>query len=68
MGEEVEAGLEAADVLAVGLWWLEERWLVVVSQLVKMAAVCQSVGRSSQIDDFRSSLRVLICCADFLGQ
>ena len=44
--EKVEAGLVAADVLAVGLWWLEERWLVVVSQLVKMAAVCQSVGRS----------------------
>ena len=29
-------------------------------------AVCQSVGSSSQIGVFRRSLKVLICCVDFL--
>ena len=43
--EEAEAGMVVADVFA--LWRLEERRLVVACQLVKMAAVCQSVGRSS---------------------
>ena len=42
-----EAGLVAADVLAVRWWWLEERWLVLACQLMKTAAVCQSVGSSS---------------------
>ena len=41
----------AADVPAVQWWWLEKRWLVVASQLVKMTVVCQSVG-SSLIEDF----------------
>ena len=42
--EEAEAGLVAADVLAVWWWWwwLEERWLVLACWLVKRAAVCQS--------------------------
>ena len=44
--------------LAVLQWELEERQLVMVCQLVKM--MCQSVGRSSQIEDFQRSLRVLI--------
>ena len=34
--EEAEAGLVAANVLAVR-WWLEERQLVVVGQVVKTA-------------------------------
>ena len=42
----------AADVLAVCLWWLEERWLVVACWLVKMAAVFQSIGSSIQTEDF----------------
>ena len=63
--EEAEAGLLAADVLAVWLCWLE-RHLVVACQVVKMAVVCLSVGSSSQIEDFRRSLRVLICCVDFV--
>ena len=36
-------------------------------ELVKMALVCQSVGSSSQTEDFRRSLKVLICCVDFLS-
>ena len=62
---EADAGLVAADVLVVWWWWLEERRLVLVFWLVKTAAVCQS-GNSPQIEDFRRSLRVLICWADFL--
>ena len=42
----------AAEVLAVGLWWVEERWLVVVCQVVKTSVVCQSVGSTSQTEDF----------------
>ena len=30
------------------------------------AVVCQSVGSSSQSEDFQRSLKVLICCVDFL--
>ena len=45
--EEAEAGLVASDVLAVRRrWWLEERRLVLVCQLVKTSVVCQSVGSS----------------------
>ena len=44
------AGLFAADVLAVRLWWLEERQPVLV---------CQSVSSWSQIEDFQRSLKVL---------
>ena len=47
-----EAELMAVDVLAVRWWWLEEKQLVLVCQLVKNAAVFQSVGRSSQTEDF----------------
>ena len=35
--------------------------------MVKTAAVCQSVGSSSQIEDSQRSLRVLICCDHFLS-
>ena len=63
--EEAEAGLVAADVLAVRQWWLEEKWLVLACHLVKTDVVCQSVGSSSQTEDFRRSLKVLICCVDF---
>ena len=48
----VGGGGQAADVLAVRQWWLEERQLVLMCQLVKMVAVCQSVGSSSQTEDF----------------
>ena len=37
--EEAEAGLVAADVLAVRWLWLEERRLVVACQLVKITVV-----------------------------
>ena len=47
-----EAGLVAADVLAVWRWWLKERRHVVACWVVKTAAVCQFVGSSSQIEDF----------------
>ena len=60
------AGLVAADVLAVRRWWLEERRLVLAFQLVKMARAFQSVGSSSQTEDFCRSLKVLICCVGFL--
>ena len=50
--EEAETGLVADDLLAVGQWWLEERWLVLACRLVKAAAVCQSVGSLSQTEDF----------------
>ena len=43
-----------------------EAGLVAACQLVKTAVVCQSVGSSSQIEDFQRSLWVLMCCADFL--
>ena len=56
----------AADVLAVRRWWLEERQLVLACRLVKTAGVCQSVGSSSQTEDFQRSLKVLICCVGFL--
>ena len=59
-----EAGLVTADILTV---------LVVGGEaaccwgwVVKTAAVCQSVGSSSQIEDSQRSLVVLICCVDFL--
>ena len=39
---------------------------MVARQLDKMATVCQSVGSSSETEDLRRSLRVLICCVDFL--
>ena len=61
---EAVAGLVAADVLAVRQWWLDERWLVVVCQLVKM--VCGSVGSSALRVCFQRSLTFLICCVDFL--
>ena len=62
--EEVEDGVVAADVLAVR--WLEERWLMLECQLVNTAVVCKSVGSSSQTEDFQRSLKVPICCVDFL--
>ena len=34
---------------------------------VETAAVFQTVGSSSQVEDFQSMLRVLICCVDFLS-
>ena len=49
--EETEAGLLTADVLAVRQCWLEERWLLLMCQLVKTVLVCQSVS-SSQTEDF----------------
>ena len=49
----------AADVLAVRWWWLEERRLVLVCPQVKKVAVCQSVGSSSQTENFRRSLKFL---------
>ena len=48
---EAQAGLVDADVLTVRRWWLEERRLVLVCQLVKTVLVCQSVGSSSQTKD-----------------
>ena len=54
----------AADVLAVRWRLLEERRLA--CQLVKTAAVCQSVGSSSQTEDFQRSWKVLICSVIFL--
>ena len=63
---EAETGLVVADVLAVQRWWLKKRRLMVVCQVVKMAAVCQSVGSSSQVEDLQRSLRVLIYCVGFL--
>ena len=53
--EEAEAGLVAANIPVVWRWCLEERRLV----LVKTAVVCQSVGSSSQTEDFRRNLKVL---------
>ena len=38
--EEAEVGLMTADVLPVRRWWLKERQLVLVCQLLKMAVVC----------------------------
>ena len=64
--EEAEAGLVVADVLVVRQWWLERRMLVVACQLVKTAAVCRSTGSSALRVYFRRSLKVLICCVDFL--
>ena len=55
----------AADVLAVRLWWFEERGLKVVCQVVKRLQ-CINLLVASQTEDFRRSLRVLICCVDFL--
>ena len=63
--DETQAGMFAADVLAVW-WWFEDRGLVVVGQVVIMGAVYRSVGSTSQIEDFQRSLRVLICCVNFL--
>ena len=60
------AGLLAADVFAVRRWWLEERQLVLVGPQMKTVAVCQSVCSSSQTEDFRRSLKDLICCVGFL--
>ena len=59
-----QAGLVAADMLAVRRWWMEERGLVLMCQLVKTAEVYQYVGSSSQTED--RSLKVLICCVGFL--
>ena len=50
--EETEAGLVAANVLAVRRWWLEERLLVLVCWLVKMATMFQSVCSTSKSEDF----------------
>ena len=55
----------ATDVLAVRLLWVE-RQLVVACQLVKMVAVCQSAGSIALRVYFQRSLRVLICCVEFL--
>ena len=65
--EETEAVLAEADVLAAQ-WWLEKRrcTCVVTGQVVKATAVCQSVGSSSLTVNSQRSLRVLICCIDFL--
>ena len=65
--EEAEVGLLAADVVAVRRWWLEERWLVLVCRLVKMAAACQSAGSSALRVCFQRSLKFLICCVGFLS-
>ena len=62
--DEVETGL--LIFLAVRQWVLAERQLVVVCPVIKMAAACQSVGCSSQTEDFQRSLRALIWCVDFL--
>ena len=59
------AGLAAAAAVPAQ-WWLEERWHVVVGHVVKTAAVCQSVGCETLTVDSQRSLRVLICCVDFL--
>ena len=64
--EETEAGLVMTDVLAVRWWRMEERQLVLACQLVKTAAVCQSVGSLSQTKDLQRSLKVLICLVGFL--
>ena len=61
MEKEAAAGLVAADVLAVRQWWLEERRLVVVCLLVRMAAVCRSVGSSALRVCFHKSFKVLLC-------
>ena len=61
--EEAGAGLVTTTVLAVR-WWLE-RWLVVVGQVVKMAAMYRSGDSSSQSENFQRILRLLICCVDF---
>ena len=61
--EETEVGLVAADVLAVQQWWLEQRRLVVACRLVKMATLCQSVGGSSQIEDFRHVELTFFACS-----
>ena len=47
--EEAKAGLVVANL--VKQWWLEERRLLLVCQLVKMAAVCQSGRSSSQTEE-----------------
>ena len=60
--KEAEAGMVAADVLAV--WRLEERLLLIACRLVKLAVVCQTVGSLSQTKDLES-LRVPISCVDF---
>ena len=60
--EEAEALLVAADLVAVRQWWLEERQLVLVCQLVKTVVMCQSVRSPSQTEDFQRSLKELICC------
>ena len=39
-----EDGLEAANVLAVRQWWLEERQLMLACRHVKTPTVCQTVG------------------------
>ena len=48
---EAEAGLVDADVLTVRRWWLKERRLVLVCQMMQTVLVCQSVGSSSQTED-----------------
>ena len=42
----------STDGLAVRWWWLEERRLVLVCRLEKTVVVYQSVGSSSQTEDF----------------
>ena len=41
------AGLVVIDVLAVRWWWLEERQLVLICQLVNTAVMCRSAGSSA---------------------
>ena len=61
--EEAEAGLVAA---VRRQWWLEKRQLMLLCQLVEMAAVGQSAGSSALRVHFRRSLKVLIRCVGFL--
>ena len=48
-----EAVVVGAEAAVAGVWAGE------------MVAVCQSVGSSSQTEDFRRILQVLICCVGF---
>ena len=47
-------------------WWLVGEVAGGGVSQVKTVVMCQSVGSSSQTEDFQRSLKVLICCVDFL--
>ena len=63
--EEAGARLVATNILPVHRW-LEERLLIVTGWVAELAVVCLSVGSLSEIEDSQRSLRILICCVDFL--